>query len=133
MTCGLRIYETAVKLDYRWTGYFRYPKRYDHIAKEKTPKRRHLFLQQSSRANRAGRVWKNIVLTWAFLNTQRVDGEDQIRGWLAFLGQECHQAETFEHGAQALPVDPAGGRPVTGGTEGLEHLEDPGRHWWRAT
>ena len=52
-------------------------------------------------------------------------------GW-HFWGSSAIKRKPFEHGVQALPGDPAGGRPVTGGSEGLEHSEDPGRTWWPA-
>ena len=43
------------------------------------------------------------------------------------------KGKLFQHGMQALPVNPARGRPVTGGSEGFQHSEDPGRTWWPAT
>ena len=52
-------------------------------------------------------------------------------GW-HFWSNSAIKRKPLEHGMQALPVDPAGGRPVTGGSEGLEHSEDPGRTWWPA-
>lgn len=43
------------------------------------------------------------------------------------------KGKLFQHGVQALPVDPAGGRPVTGGSEGFQHSEYPERTWRPAT
>ena len=53
-------------------------------------------------------------------------------GW-HFWSNSAIKRKPFEHGVQALPVDPARGRPVTGGSEGFQHSEDPGRTWWPAT
>ena len=49
-------------------------------------------------------------------------------GW-HFWGSSAIKRTPSEHGVQALPGDPAGGRPVTGGSEGLANSEDPGRTW----
>lgn len=49
-------------------------------------------------------------------------------GW-PFWGSSAIKRKPFEHGLQALPVDPAGGRPVTGAREGPARSEDPGRTW----
>lgn len=91
------------------------------------PETRHLFRQHSSGADPAGRVWKVFSATVGLSQHAKGGGRGPAPegGWHIW-GSSAIKRKPFDHAVQALPVHPAGGRPVTLGSEGLEHSEDPG-------